>query len=345
MKNLLITGDSLSYNRYGYDETPRIDAMDCHIGMNSWSFRIRKAFIASAKGFKFGSEINFKEKCVSGLGEGTVIDDAIFGEKVATIFPENGEVNFEAESDTGKIVLYFQCRRSNYCRFNVYVDGVLSAECVDTYSKSKVHFGFGLETVELECDKTKKVHRIKICDFAHTELEPYVTLAGVSCEPRYAYVTGQGGRTAKFILYHFEDRVLKYSPDMVILTLGANDIVYCSEKEYETNMREIFSKIKENFPDCVIYTLTIPPSEKVLDEMRGIQIKTQKDLDDIICKYNGVLLSVSKEFGAECIDTQKIFEGISPKEWRFDNIHFSNKGNDLVFDKVCSIIKENCFGF
>ena len=25
MKNLVITGDSLSYNRYGYDDTPRIN--------------------------------------------------------------------------------------------------------------------------------------------------------------------------------------------------------------------------------------------------------------------------------------------------------------------------------
>ena len=57
MKNIVITGDSLSYNRYSYDEAWRTNAADCFVGMDSWSFKLRKSLISNTRGFVYGDEI------------------------------------------------------------------------------------------------------------------------------------------------------------------------------------------------------------------------------------------------------------------------------------------------
>ena len=69
MKKLLITGDSLSYNRYDYDETPRTNGWDCHIGMQSWSFKLRNSFITSAAGFKYGNELEISGNAIETIDE------------------------------------------------------------------------------------------------------------------------------------------------------------------------------------------------------------------------------------------------------------------------------------
>ena len=131
MKNIVITGDSLSYNRYSYDDEPRVNAYDCHIGMDSWSFRIRKEFISSAPGFLYGCEINLSEEKVCGMGEGIDDINGIFGDKVVTVTPKNGMIHFDVESDADEFVIYFQTRPDNYCRFNIYADGVLVKKLVE----------------------------------------------------------------------------------------------------------------------------------------------------------------------------------------------------------------------
>ena len=110
MKNLVITGDSLSYNRHGYDPMPQINASDCHIGMNSWSFRLRNKYITSASGFKFGDELKIKEPTVKGMAKNIDIIDAIFGERVVTVTPQNDMIHIEAQSDTSVFVAHSRNR-------------------------------------------------------------------------------------------------------------------------------------------------------------------------------------------------------------------------------------------
>ena len=338
MKNLVITGDSLSYNRYGYDDTPRINATDCHIGMNSWSFKLRKKFISSAPGFKYGDELKFDENRVLGLGDGIDDIDSIFGKRVVTIAPKNGLIHFEAESDTGEIYVYFQCRPNNYCRFKVFVDEKSAQNSVETYCPDSEFSGYALKTVKLSCDKEKRVHKIVFSDFEATELEPLVTIAGISTAPRYAYTTGQGSRTAKFLLYHFEERIAKYSPDMLILIFGGNDLLFYSKEEYRTYLEKILKRTKERFPTCKILSITIPPSGKVKDEIRGIKIESDEALNFIIDDYNKALEEVSEKYGALCIKQKDIFKGMLPEDFRFDNVHLSKTGNNMLYDEIHKIL-------
>lgn len=338
MKNIVITGDSLSYNRYGYDDEPHVNAYDCHIGMDSWSFRVRKEFISSAPGFAYADEISFEEERVCGMGDGIDNINGIFGDKVVTVKPRNGQIHFEAESDTGEIVIYFQQRPDNYCRFNIYVDGVLKEREVDTYGGNAHFQGYNVKPVKISCSKEQKIHKIILSDFETTEKEPYVTIAGISPELRCVYNTGQGSRTAKFLLYHFNERIAKYSPDMLILIFGGNDILFYSEEEYKKYLSEIFNRMSREFPDCRIVTITIPESAKIKDEIRGIKISSDEDHNLIVDKYNKVLEELSEENNALCIKQKEVFSGVSPDVWRYDNVHLSKIGNDMMYEQIRKIL-------
>ncbi len=338
MKNLLITGDSLSYNRHCYDSEPRENAADCHIGMNSWSFRLRNKFITSAKGFRYGDELKIKEPTEHGMAKNIDIYDSIFGGRVVTVTPRNGMIHIEAESDTGTLVLYLQKRKENYCRFDLSVDGVSIGIRVDTCGNTEDHQGYGLLTIKLPCEKNKKIHEVVFSNFEYTEKSPLVTVAGMSDEERYAYVTGQGSRTAKFLLYHFESRIAKISPDIFVLIFGGNDFVFYSADEYKKYLTELFEKMAVRFPKCRLLTVTIPPSAKPVYPIRGMIFNTEMDFNEKLGEYNSVLKEISQKFGADCLCLNELFEGVSPEIWRHDEVHLSRVGNDMLYEKLCEMI-------
>ena len=338
MKNLVITGDSLSYNRYGYDDTPRINAYDCHIGMPSWSFRLRNAFLTDASGFRYGDELDITQNFSFGIGHDVDDIDAVFGKRVVTVTPENDIISFNAESDTGEIIIYFQNRPDNYCRFNIYADGNLVKKSVETYGGNSHFQGYDLNPVKITCSKEQLSHKIVLTDFECADKEPYVTIAGISTKERNAYITGQGSRTAKFLLYHFNDRIAKYSPDMLILIFGGNDFLLYPECDYEDNLSKIFKKVKTDFPDCKMITITIPPSGKIKDEVRGIKLISDEDLNFELQKYNDVLEKLSEKSGALCIKLKDVFKDLSPDVWRYDNVHLSDAGNDILYNELLKIL-------
>ena len=338
MKNLVITGDSLSYNRYDYMPDAIKNGWECPCGMQSWSFRLCQLFLSTAKGFKFANELNFNCETVSGLGEGFDPMDSVFGDKVITASPANGKIEFTAQSDNGTVVLYFQKRPNNYCRFKITVDGVCLDDKTDTYGNNAFYRGWNVFSVELACDKTQTQHQIILSDFEYADDKPKVTIVGVACEPRRAVVTGQGCRTAKFIDYHFEERVAAFSPDTLVLIFGGNDILYYSPEEYEENLEIFFGTMKNRFPKCKLITVTIPPSRLYTGLTNGKYYTTQEEWDENADKYNKVMIALSQKHGATTIVTEELFDGIPVEKWRFDDVHMTRFGNDMLFEKVKEIL-------
>ena len=338
MKNLVITGDSLSYNRYGYLPDARVNAWDCPVGMGSWSFRICHSFISSAKGFKYADELEFSGETISGIGEGFDPMDAVFGERVRTVSTKEGKISFKVQSDNGKVVLYLQKRPRNYCRFKASVDGIVHGEIIDTYGDSAFFRGWSVLHVELVCDENKNLHEVVLFDFEYADDNPKVTVAGVGAELKCAVVTGQGCRTAKFINYHFEQRVANFSPDALVLIFGGNDVLYYSPEEYKENLEIFFNTMKARFHKCKILTVTIPPSALYSGLTNGVKYETQQDWDENQDKYNKVMIELSKKYGAETIITEELFKGIPVEKWRIDDVHMTPFGNDVLFDKVKGIM-------
>jgi len=190
----------------------------------------------------------------------------------------------------------------------------------------------------IEARVGKKLHEIILSDFEQTEHSPLVTIAGVSNEARCAYITGQGSRTAKFLLYHFDRRIAELSPDIFLLILGGNDFVYYGEDEYKEHLTELFERMTSLFPACELYTLTIPPSAKPEYKIRGMSFASEEEFNAELEKYNAVLEELSLKYGAKCLRLRELFDGMSPELWRYDEVHLSSVGNDMLYKKICEII-------
>ncbi len=335
MKSVVITGDSLSVSRYDYDDAPRFNAWDCHIGMGSWSFTLREKFLAKAAQFRYADELRFNQPSVSGLSGDCDPRDAIFGEQIRTITPVNDRIDFQVESDSGILVLYFQKRTEHYCRFSLTVDGVRVKTAVDTYGDPSRYQGYDLLPVEVTCDNTLAVHTVVLSDFEYADDTPLVTLAGVSAETVSVALTGQGSRTAKFLCYHFEERIAAYSPDTLILIFGGNDMLFYSAEEYRFYLKNLFQKITGQFPFCRLVTLTIPPTLMPEGTINGKVYVTQQEWDDNQETYNRVMRELSHECGAEMIETANVFRSFPVSEWRYDNVHLTKRGNALLLEEVC----------
>lgn len=335
MRNLVITGDSLSYNRYGYDENMCMSAFDCHIGMPSWSFRLRNAFLTAAPDFCYADALRFTKGTFAACAEEK---DAIFGAHCRAVTPCEDVISFEAISNNGCVTVYLQADPDAYCRFDVYVDGVLAVKGFDTYKEQHTFLGHALIPLELSCDKNLTMHEVRFTDFTYAEKPPCVTVAGVSSTSRHAVVTGQGSRTARFLLYHFEERIARYAPDAFVLIFGGNDCLFYPAEEYGTYLRELFSRMRERFPNCKCTALTIPPSAKLDREILGKTYTSDEEWQQNVETYNAQMRAACTAFDVTCLETAQVFAGISPKEWRFDNIHMTPFGNDLLFEAVKGFI-------
>ena len=318
MKNVVITGDSMSYNRYDYDKTPRIEATDCYIGMQSWSFQLRNYIIASSKGFKYADELEYSCNAVKGADSENELD-AIFADRVRTLYPEGNEIRFKVNSKSGKIVLYIQNRPVNYCRFSVKIDDKVYPQRIDTYANASIFHGFDLMAFEFMCDIDTDIHEVIFFDFEYADAPPRVTLAGVSEERKNINITGQGSRTTKFMLYHYEDRIKKYSPELLILIIGANDISAMTAEEFHINLDKLLNRTKTDFPNCKIITFTLT---------------VEREDKDKVTAFNTITKELTKKYDGITIDFDTLFEGIVLEEWRYDNVHLNKNGNNILVEKL-----------
>ena len=200
IKNIVITGDSLSYNRYGYDPIPRENAWDCIPYMGSWSFRLRD------------------------------------------LLTERGN--------------------------NVAL-------------------------------------------------------------------TGKGSTTASFLVENFEERIGKFSPDIVVLTTGANDRARISVDEYADSLNQLFTKIN-NIGCKKIIALSPPdssnPADGNKDSLPGY-ISTKNSQ-----AYSLALKECCDKYNAQYFDTVSLFKDIPVEIWRFDNVHFTPYGNDLLYHTITPLV-------
>ncbi len=58
--SVVITGDSLAYNRYDFVEEPRMNAWDCPFSMKSWSFLLRDYLVSHSLGWIPGCKLEIE---------------------------------------------------------------------------------------------------------------------------------------------------------------------------------------------------------------------------------------------------------------------------------------------
>lgn len=329
---IVITGDSLSYNRYSYDDTPRTNAFNCGVGLPSWSFRLRDYFITLDKQFTYGDEIDFSCKSVLGIdNDSEVPNTAMFDGRIKTLYPSD-DVSFSVNVKSDKIVLYLQERLDSACTFDIEVDGTLALQNVCTEGKAEYFAGYALRPIVIPCSPEKDVHDIAFTNIKGTA--PKITIAGIGAKDIRVNLTGKGSMTTTFFLENFEERIGKYHPDLLIITLGANDRIYDAPAVLSKHLSELFAKVFENSPECKILFLIPPASHHPDFPIKDFPGYTSLDTIEV---YDRVTQETCDEEGKGQIETlsiHKLFEGLKVEDWRFDNIHLNKYGNNALFDAI-----------
>lgn len=344
--NVLITGDSLSYNRYGYDPEPKTDATDCGAGMKSWPFRLRDKIYQHDKHFTFANALSFNCETVAGLNSKTP-NTEMFDGKAETLLP-NSDVSFNVNIKSDQIVLYFQKRIDCDCTIDIYVDGVLKQEKVDLKGTENDFAGYGPLLLPLPCNTELENHLVEFKNILGEN--PKITLLGVGADYRKVSLTGRGSQCTSFFLENFEERIGRHNPDFAILILSANDRIFIAPEVLRQQLIELFAKIFETNPNCKILFLLPPNSHRAeapyTDGWGGshTSLDTCKVYNKLICDvcenlgkplYDGFTLSADKNYHIDVFSIPDLFDNNDIPRWRIDNIHMTNWGNDRLFDALC----------
>jgi len=155
----LITGDSLAYNRYSYDDggDSRPNAYDCGVGMGSWAFALRDRIFTSDPQFIYGDDLTFDCESTAGIAnDSDVPNTAMFGGRIRTLYPTD-KAAFSAKIRSDMLVLYLQKRLDHPCLFDIAVDGVPVVRDVDTQGAKEDFAGYGLLILSLPCAADRDV--------------------------------------------------------------------------------------------------------------------------------------------------------------------------------------------
>ena len=121
---------------------------------------------------------------------------------------------------------------------------------------------------------------------------------------RYAGITpvnsGHSGDDVPAALARLERDVLRFHPDVVIVTLGGNDSNTSTLEEFKKNYKKLLTILKEQVP--AVITRTSNPA---------IDMKTGKeDLESNTCvpEFMAAVVEISKEMDIPCVDHYSLWK-------------------------------------
>lgn len=315
INNVLVTGDSLSYNRYSYEDVFCTNSYDSPVNMKSWSFKLRDYIISSTKNFTYGADLKISE---------FDLKDSIFerssynGKNSCTFF-------YPYKTDT--ITLYLQ-KHSYGNMYSIDIDDGFDSKIVNfkgdqNYYRSREVFSLTFKAKEnLDC------HTIKFTGSG------VFTLLGVSCENKSVIISGKGSQKVDFFLDNYDDYIGKYDFDTALVILGANDKNRTPFDEFEKNYVEFLDRITKKTKNVILLTPSNIKSKETLIETNLFDSR-----ENDFYKYVEIIKKLSEKYGLKYLDTCDLFKNLSPEVWRFDNVHFNRIGNDLLYKKVKQILE------
>ena len=343
---VVITGDSLSYNHQDFDAVARQNAEDCFPGMNSWSFVIRDAIIRSS-GFVHADEIQYLMSTgVSKLGQ---IGSAQF------INPFNGRLNvFRATAQTDSLKFYYKHsgpQNKAYmwflknpldtgCSFEVKVNGASQVPVWNTGGTtiSDPYQGYELHLLEIPNVPNSGIwSTIELTDFIGTASVPDPTnrdvyFMGIGSNAVNIKQTGRGGQSSQWIVDNLAEKVTDFTPDLTIITIGANDPWAGNPQglqtvsDYIDNLNTIFDGIEAANSNARILLISPPlTNESII-------------LNSTMIKYIKAAREVAYKRGTGFIDVNELFSNAPTELYRFDSIHYSKQGNSMLANRVADII-------
>ena len=126
----------------------------------------------------------------------------------------------------------------------------------------------------------------------------FLTMIACNAYTRYAGITpvnsGHSGDDVPAALARLERDVLRFHPDVVIVTLGGNDSNTSTLEEFKKNYKKLLTILKEQVPAVITRT-----SNPAIDMKSG-----KEDLSWSACRsdFMAAVVEISKEMGIHCID-------------------------------------------
>ncbi|KAJ3204736.1 hypothetical protein HK099_001043 [Clydaea vesicula] len=154
---------------------------------------------------------------------------------------------------------------------------------------------------------------------------------------------GFAGYTTDDTLQILNSILIKDSQELSLITifLGANDAVidppnsnshFVELDEYIDNIRYMIHKIKDSNSQTRIILIAPPP----VDERKEHYRKNSSTIN-----YRNACLDLSKDLNVPIVDTWDLFKGKDENLLYTDGLHLNKLGNDLVFEGLKSVIKQN----
>ncbi len=311
---ILITGDSLSFNRYTYIETHELNSFSCPANMLSWSYKLRNHVISTTKNFTYGQDLKISKLKL----EDTVFDSLAYNgnESCAFYYPYK----------TSTITLYLQKHQDGGV-YNVDIDNGFDTKKIDFKGNPDYFRSREVFLITLNANENLNCHHIKFTGSG------VFTLLGISTESKEVIISGKGSQKTEFFIDNYDDYISKYDFDLAIIILGANDLgLKTPIKEFEEKYSQLLQKITLKTKNIILLTPTNIISNESLKRLN------LPKTDDSY-KYVSVIKKLAKNYNAKYLDTYSIFENISTDIWRCDNVHLSRIGNDVLYKKVIKLIK------
>lgn len=339
----VITGDSHVASRHDFVSTSNSNSYDYYPGLQGPFFMLRDAIHRNDAFFKSCEEINYLIESPYSTAVNPSADNsylAPFNGRYIQFFSsvdnDTNEISFpylHFNKDTNKAYLYMYHNPNNSaCSFDIYVDDVY-VKTIDNNGTGKLYQGFEPFAVELTGIKAGIEYKISLKNLIQTAAVPNssgtrsIYFCGVGSKYSPVYTTGRGSQTSQWLVDNLQSKVLDYNPDIVIISIGSNDILSLTSTQYGDNLENIISRIKSHKVNTQIVFVSPPKSSSYTDAklLEFIQVLKEKS-----AKYNCFFM-----------DVYELFKNYNVSDWRFDNIHLTKFGSTVLANTLLDLIMPN----
>lgn len=344
--NIVITGDSLSYNHYGFESAFRLNAFDCLPGIPSWSFLVRDAIYHSDPYFVPAERVQVSCKQARSASETPDLPKYAypFGNRPLSLVlaDRDDEVvlyNNHAAPGIGAVLHLGSVPDGHVAaQWDIYVDGRYAATTHNNGAE-QLFQGYCPFRVNLPVPQDGW-REIRLTNWRPCrEPQPAETarpamafrLLGLGSRSSAVHLTGQGRQTAQWIMENLESRVTFCRPDVVMLIIGANDRVSRTVGQFEDDLRKIVRGCRAANSGCKLLLISPPSSECEQDPGRDDNHYVPDARSRL---YNDRMEEVAVETGCLYIDLLELFSDVPKSKWRIDNVHFTEEGNRLLAETV-----------
>ncbi len=318
MNKLLIVGDSLSYNSYDFDAIPFSASAECFADIHSWSYSVRNDIISNSKNFVYGANMK---------GSHLDLENRVFGK---LSFCGVKSDTFFYPYETNSITLYLQ-KHPYGGQYKISVDDGGFVGDIDFKGDPGIHHGSELFSILLPANGNVKCHKI---EFVGSGI---YTMLGIAIEEKSVVISGKGSQKVSFFIENYDEYIGNYDFDTIAIILGANDIkqteIECFGKDYD----KLIEMILAQYPQVDIIMLMPPSMENIdepnLDEVPFTSVKTASP-------YCEKIKETAKKHKCRLLDTWQAFENVPINVWRYDNVHMTRLGNDIIHKKMMEFLEQ-----